>query len=359
VRFAIQPAKPSQFYGAPPWTKLSATRMAHASDALMSCREAHRDGKQWAIGPRGLNAKQHEATARGQHHSGQHRTRLFAITRASPSYDKVVGVSVDWCEAKDSKANECDSPKPSTMRLFCIPHAGGLSAMYRGWSQALGRDFPITAVELPGHGSRGREPAATSMPDLVDQLISDLEVEMGEGPFAMFGHSLGGMISFQLTHELISRGLAIPDALFLSAARPPSSGVPEPLHLLPDAELIETLAQLNVSIEDPVVLRELIAFTLPLVRIDLTIAQNWRFTSNRCLGIPVGLFSGREDSLVPPSVMDRWRTHICAEVSSYSYRGGHFYLLDNPEPLLRDMQQMMYRIRSTQARPLKTNKPET
>jgi medium-chain acyl-[acyl-carrier-protein] hydrolase len=57
-------------------------------------------------------------------------------------------------------------------------------------------------------------------------------------PFAFFGHSVGGLVSFELTHLLKSESSLTPSHLFVSACRAPQlPPTRKPIYNLPESEL--------------------------------------------------------------------------------------------------------------------------
>ncbi|MEU6411118.1 alpha/beta fold hydrolase [Microbispora sp. NPDC046933] len=225
----------------------------------------------------------------------------------------------------------------AAVRLFCLPYAGGSAAVYRSWGAALGPRFPVTAVEYPGRGRRIREPVATSASALVDLLVAELAEDMRATPFAIFGHSLGGRLAFQLAHELGRRGLPRPRRLFVSAAAAPFHLGWGALHSLPEPELLAALERLGGAPAEALANREFVEFMLPVVRADLRLAETWSFLPEEPLDIPVSLLGGISDPLVPPHEMERWRGFFAGEILRRSYPGGHFYLRTEEESLLRDV----------------------
>jgi medium-chain acyl-[acyl-carrier-protein] hydrolase len=169
----------------------------------------------------------------------------------------------------------------------------------------------------------------------VDGLIAELVDDMQSRPFAIFGHSLGGLLAFQMTHELVRRGLPRPVRLFLSAARLPKPMAGEPLHALADAELLAVLERLNGAPPEALAHRGLMEIMLPIVRADLRLAETWSFHSGEALDIPVSLLGGLWDPLTPPAEMERWRQYFSGQVDHRSYPGHHFYLLEQEAQLLR------------------------
>jgi surfactin synthase thioesterase subunit len=59
----------------------------------------------------------------------------------------------------------------------------------------------VCPVELPGHGTRFSEPLHTALSPLVCRIASALTPRM-DGEFALFGHSMGTLIAFELAHVL-------------------------------------------------------------------------------------------------------------------------------------------------------------
>jgi medium-chain acyl-[acyl-carrier-protein] hydrolase len=95
------------------------------------------------------------------------------------------------------------TPKPNApLRLFCFPYAGGGSVLFHHWGAKLPADIEICAIKLPGRENRLSEPPFVRVAPLVQALVEGLMPYL-DRPFAFFGHSLGGLVSFELAHELL------------------------------------------------------------------------------------------------------------------------------------------------------------
>ena len=91
-----------------------------------------------------------------------------------------------------------NSPKngqPARLRLFCFPYAGGSALIYRGWQNYLPAGVSVWPVQLPGRGSRYKEPPYVSMPALVGAVTEAIEPFL-DMPFAILRHSNGAMMGF-------------------------------------------------------------------------------------------------------------------------------------------------------------------
>lgn len=135
----------------------------------------------------------------------------------------------------------------------------------------------ICGVQLSGHGSRMREPLLTSFAEVVDRIAQAI-APLDDRPFAFFGHSLGGLLAFEVARLGARLGLPAPKQLFLSGCEPAAHHGPgKALHLMPDAELADNLRDFNGT--PPEVLRngELMALLLPSLRTDFALAHGYQY----------------------------------------------------------------------------------
>src|SRR5260370_20858382 len=157
----------------------------------------------------------------------------------------------------------------SLLRLFCLPSAGGGSSAYRDWQNGFPSEIEVCPVQLPGRENRFSEPPATSMPSLVRALAAGLSPFL-DRPFALFGHSLGALVAFELCQELRSMRQPVANHLFVSAR--PAPHLPDrrpPIHHLPDEALAAELRRLNGTPEDVLGDSALIELILPHLRADV------------------------------------------------------------------------------------------
>ena len=226
--------------------------------------------------------------------------------------------------------------------VYCLPYAGGSAQVYRSWiepGRAHGVEF--MPVELPGHGTRWREEPIDNIDEIVHAVCQEV-IAPARGPYAIFGHSLGGAIAFEIavTMPVISEG---PEHLFLSGVRPPSAPAGRSMHQLSDDRLAKAVHELGGT---PAVVSgnlEIMSFLLPLIRNDMRIAETWRPSRGRIISCPVSVFSAFSDMVASPQTMNAW-----ADVTSGKFRhttlpGGHFYLHEHRDTLLCGMSAALQR----------------
>ena len=222
------------------------------------------------------------------------------------------------------------------VRLFCFPFAGAGPSAFRGWSPNLPAAVEAVFVHLPGRESRLREP---SVPDLLKlaRKIADAMMPLSDRPLALFGHSLGGLIAFEVARELRRRQLPAPLRLFVSACRAPH--LPPPFSPLHELDVDELLRQVNERydgsvprevIED-VELRELL---VPALRADFAALETYRHQPELPLDCPITAFGGGRDRTLAHDAVEPWSVHTSREFRHRIVEAGHFYLQTARERLI-------------------------
>lgn len=218
------------------------------------------------------------------------------------------------------------------VRLFCFPYAGGGASLFYPWTRGLSPAVAVCPVHLPGREDRLKEAPFTRMTDLVEELARQLR-PWTEAPFALFGHSLGGLVCFELARRL---GRA-PVRLFVSAARAPQ--VPErpaPVHHLGDADFVAAL-RLRYQGLPAAVLEdaELLSLFLPALRADFTLFDTYAYEAGGPLDCPVSAFGGARDPEVRESDLLAWREQTRGPFELRRFAGGHFFLKEEQDRALR------------------------
>lgn len=218
------------------------------------------------------------------------------------------------------------------VRLFCFPHSGGSVGEYVRWADLL-PDVEVWGVQLPGRGARAEEAPLTRMHELVDTLVG--AVDFGAS-FAFFGHSLGALVAFETARRLRGLGRTLPGWLFLSAAPAPQlppRGIPAS-HLDEDGLLTAlepTYGELAVELREDPELRELI---LPGLRADLSLVESYQHEAVAPLDCVMTVTGGSQDDLTREE-LEPWRAHTTGAFELHLLPGGHFYLREQKDTLLR------------------------
>ena len=218
--------------------------------------------------------------------------------------------------------------RPSAkVKLFCIPYAGGGTPLFRNWAEQLGPSIEVSAVQLPGRGTRLGERPFGSMEDLIPALAESL-LDCLDRPFAFYGHSLGALIAFETVRALRRMGSSPASALLVGACQAPQFHSPHaPMHGLAEADFIaEVQSRYNGMprqiVEDP----ELRALLIPTLRADIQIFETYRYSNEKPLSCPIIAFGGARDELVSIPALRAWSDHTADMFRLEMLDGDHFFL---------------------------------
>ena len=221
----------------------------------------------------------------------------------------------------------------ASLRLFCFPYAGGSASVYRNWTD-LPPEIEVCPVQLPGRDERFREPAFTRGDALCDALVVALADHL-DRPFAIFGHSMGAIIAYELTRRLQARGLS-PRHLFVSGQRAPHIPLRRPQSYdLPDPAFRNRLRELNGTPEEVLQDAELMGLLLPRLRCDFELSETYAGTGGAPLSCPITAFGGAQDHEVSRTDIAAWRDLTTSAFDSGIFPGGHFYLDQEGQTLRR------------------------
>lgn len=221
-------------------------------------------------------------------------------------------------------------PRPSDRawaRLFCLPFGGGGAAIFREWPRDLWPEIEVWHVQLPGREARHREPLLTRMDALVEPLAEAMLPAL-DRPYAIFGHSMGALVGFELARLLRRTGAPHPIQLFSSARRAPHVSDPRPpLHALPDDDLVAQLTQRyngmpRAVLESP----ELLRMFVPVIRADLMLTETYVYTPEEPLVCPISAFGGLDDGAVTRDDLAAWGDQTRTSFTLRMLPGGHFFL---------------------------------
>jgi medium-chain acyl-[acyl-carrier-protein] hydrolase len=230
---------------------------------------------------------------------------------------------VSWfppCRAEATPAPTLDA---DAIQLFCLPHAGAGASAYRDWLELLAPGIEVIPVQLPGREGRSREPALHSAAALVAVLTEPVASRAG-GDFALFGHSMGALVSYELAHVLSGLGKP-PRHLFVSGLGAPHLPPTGPqLHDLPDDELLAVIAELEGTSPEVLAQPELLQLLLPLFRADLEVWETY-VPHRSSLRVPVTAMGGRHDPSVSLDGLSAWGSLTSAGFQLAVFDGGHFY----------------------------------
>jgi pyochelin biosynthetic protein PchC len=220
------------------------------------------------------------------------------------------------------------------IQLFCLPHAGGNAALYRGWREILPPEIELNLLCYPGRLERWQHEMPTSMNELVREVADAIAPILNEN-WAILGHSMGAVVAHETVLELQRRGRTSPQLLAVSAREAPQFHRPGTLHQQDDDALCKELLRLKGTDAALLAMPEMRELILPTMRGDYAMIEQWQLSSPQPLACPIAAFVGNEDPELSVQHAQGWASWTSSDFTLDRFDGGHFYFSDNPQPLVK------------------------
>lgn len=219
-------------------------------------------------------------------------------------------------------------------RVVCFPFSGGGASAFRRWTAELG-SADVVIAELPGRGTRVREALRQDLMVMAAEIAEEIAA-LDEGPtVALFGHSLGSLLAYEVATALRRSGHMLPDLLVAAGGRAPNT-VWRPLLPpdLTDDDLIEMVSRMGGMPEGLRDHPDLLHRSIPILRADLEMLDAYEHGSEPPLPIPVVVFGGARDEVVELAALDGWEELSEVGAALEILPGGHFTMLNESLPTL-------------------------
>lgn len=217
------------------------------------------------------------------------------------------------------------APAHARLRLLCFPHAGAGASSFNGWIRYLPQHIELVRAQLPGREDNCAGGPFTCMDHLVPKLFGHL-APLFDRPLAIYGHSMGALVAFEVVREMRRQGLDPPIALFVSGRRAPHKPLRRTmLHRLSDADLVAHLS--NMGGTSPALLsaakwRERY---LPTVRADLELSDIYQYRIEAPLQCPVHALLGEDDDEMHRVDWEAWSEQASGYFRRTLVPGGHVF----------------------------------
>ena len=224
-------------------------------------------------------------------------------------------------------------------QLLCLPFAGAGASFFNEWKPIPDR-LDVVPVQLPGREKRFCEPCYTDVFEAVTGLVPEVsELIDPERDVIVFGHSLGAVLAYELTHALAQKGNFRITGLVVSGSPDPWTPRKEYATGLNDEDFLGRVVQFagysHSALEDPL-MRELL---LPTLRADVEMHEKYRARTDTRLDVPILMVRGDGDELISNEQLLGWVRATSADARAESLPGGHMYLTERPKELLNLIEQ--------------------
>lgn len=229
------------------------------------------------------------------------------------------------------------SPGTDRPRLFCYPNAGAGASSFSHWRSLAPDGVEICPLQPPGRAERYQQPPYRVLDDLLDDLLTALDGQF-TGVYALYGHSFGALVVFELTRRLRERGAPLPVHLFVSGrAAPRTADVHPSVHTLPDTELVSWIAELGGTPKAVLAEQELLDLFLPMLRADLQMNETYHYAPGPPLPVPVTVYGGTRDPRANEPQLNGWAENTQHSCTVRMFDGDHFFIGPHARALVTEM----------------------
>lgn len=252
--------------------------------------------------------------------------------------------------------NTIDSP---VAQLVCIPSVGSGPSLFAPWIPELtANSIQVSVVKIPGWESREREQPMSNIQELVNRLADSLLPCLVNGPFYIFGHSLGALISFELSHFLRRNHDLCPNHIFVGGWYPPSEPYPHPQELqfsddvyrqfnrtltsyIGHNRLTPECLPVKFSFLDQSLLNspQLLLKMTPSIKAAIFLCKKYKYRHKDKLPCHLTSFAGKNDPFVGPALMDAWSKEISChyQFEKIVVTGKHMFIWSAGKSLLNHL----------------------
>jgi surfactin synthase thioesterase subunit len=221
----------------------------------------------------------------------------------------------------------------SNFTVFLLPFAGGNSYSYNIFRELTPKRVSFIPVELPGRGTRMREPLMSDLDMLSADVFKSIKNKI-TAPYAIYGHSMGTLLGYRLAHLIIENGLPLPQHLFFTGRGGPSFPDNDvPRYLMNRDEFIAELRRLGGVPEEVLAMQSLMDFFEPILRSDFKAVETYRYDQLPKLDIPITVGYGMEEDLKEEEI-NAWQLECSRPVEFIRFPGGHFFIFDRADEVI-------------------------
>lgn len=225
------------------------------------------------------------------------------------------------------------------MKIFCLPYASGSSSIYSSWKN-LFRNCTIIPIDLPGHGTNINMNLLDTFSKNLEFLYNEIVSNISDSEkYCIFGHSLGGLFTYEICKKIEQSDFHNPDKIFISATKPPM--YKENYHLETNAELKDILIDYNATPKEILYNEEIFNFFRPIILNDFKVYNDYELSDNtQQIKTKTIIFYGTRDSIFHEE-LNKWQLLCTDNIDYYPVEGDHFFITSNLSQVSKIIKDMV------------------
>lgn len=220
------------------------------------------------------------------------------------------------------------------MLLFCLPYAGGSETIYYKWKEYLSYNIKLYPVELKGRGRRFNEAFYNSIEETIDDIFNNIKDKIYNNEYAIYGHSMGSLLAYELYHKISEFGIRKPSHMFFSGYEAPDMITNKKIHTLSNKEFIDKIVELGGTPQKLINNRDFSKIFLPIIRNDYKVVESYVYKEKiNKIECNISALNGTLDSIDLKDIL-AWKRHTNRNFRLYNFEGDHFFINNNTEKIV-------------------------
>lgn len=218
------------------------------------------------------------------------------------------------------------------INIFFIPYAGSTSMGLQYWGNYFPEDYRFIPVKFAGRGERSKEALYKDFADGLNDVTRFITKEIDkykEDDYVVFGHSMGGLLAYEVYYQLLKNHQKPPLSIFISARKAPMIGtmIKRECDCNDDEflEIVSLFGGLNESFNNEEVRKAFV----PILRADFKLLETYHYTEKKeKIKCDVTLLYGNKDATLDFIKLPRWNECTERKCEIIEFNGGHFFIQD-------------------------------
>jgi medium-chain acyl-[acyl-carrier-protein] hydrolase len=213
--------------------------------------------------------------------------------------------------------------------------------MFWRWQYGLGEDIELYALQLPGRRERIAEPLVESLEEVLLSCYQILSTLL-DLPLVLFGHSLGGLIAFELAARLEDEcDISVSHLIVAGRGAPFLPSRFQPISALSSAEFWSQIHELGGIPEGIAENDGVKALLEPAIRADFAIAERYMPNERGRVKCNLSAWGGVDDILVPLDDLRAWRQCTSGRPEVCMFEGNHFFIHSAEDEILHALRRTL------------------
>lgn len=223
----------------------------------------------------------------------------------------------------------------SRVPVICLPYAGAGASFFRPWRNEAPERLHIVPVQLPAREDRIDEEPYQDIAEAVEDLLPEVRELAERSPrVAVFGHSLGAVLAYELTRRLAETVDPARLRLVVSGSTSPRQPRQQRATGLPDEAFLARVLDFAGYDHPGLADAEIRGLVLPMLRADVEMHENYRPDRVEPLPLAVTSVYAAHDHLVSREQAADWQCVTTGPLRLVEMDGGHMYLVDSAKDVL-------------------------